>query len=373
MQCPDPVELTRAHGTGDHALAAHVASCERCGGEWRELELVAGLGRELAWQRPPRDAVDAMRARVVASVAPRAARRRAPLVVGFGVALAAAAAAVIWVGSRGDEGPEAPAHAGLVRPLPRAHYELTTAGPDEQVRLWDGAIGVEVEQLAPGERFRVITGDAEVEVRGTAFDVVVKADRLVAVVVSHGRVEVRAQGAAPVVIGAGERWDAVIAPPVAPADDPAAVAPPAPDPAAPASVIEPLPNRGEEPARRRRASREPAREEPAREEPAPDPAPAGAVGPVAPVAPAPPVTEPARAPVGPVAPPTAPAPDRPTAPAAPTPPSAVPAPDRREDQRDLDRRQDRRDDLRDQRRDERRHDRRDERRRERRTDRRETR
>jgi hypothetical protein len=377
MQCPDPVDLTRAHRSGDDALYAHVATCERCGDEWRELDLLAGLGRDLAWQRPAREQVDAMRAQVVASVAPRAVRRRAPRVVGFGVALAAAAAAVVWVASGGEEEPAA-TYAAAVRPLPRAHYELVTPGPDEQVRVWDGSVAVEVETLRVGERFRVITGDAEVEVRGTAFDVVVKEDRLVAVVVSHGRVEVRAQGAAPVMIGAGERWDAAVARP-----EPVAPVPPGIDePAAAAAAAVPPPAveetaRVEEPARTgRRARREPAadsppeRDEPARVEPMP------AADPVTPaVAADPPATEPARVPVAPVTPPTTapvPAPDRPAAgiPTTATPPTTAPAPDRRQDQRDLDRRQDRRDDLRDQRRDDRRNDRRDERRRERRQDRR---
>jgi TolA-binding protein len=76
------------------------------------------------------------------------------------------------------------------------------------VRLMDGAVTVEVQPLRPGERFRIITGDAEVEVRGTIFEVTVAEDRLVAVRVFRGNVEVRPVGAPRVVLAAGQRWDA---------------------------------------------------------------------------------------------------------------------------------------------------------------------
>jgi TolA-binding protein len=52
----------------------------------------------------------------------------------------------------------------------------------------------------------VIAGDGEVEVRGTSFAVEVDADRLVAVGVSHGVVEVTPRGGAPIALHAGECW-----------------------------------------------------------------------------------------------------------------------------------------------------------------------
>src|SRR6185369_12386757 len=74
---------------------------------------------------------------------------------------------------------------GVVHADGNAIYELATAQPDERVRLHDGELSVEVMPLLEPERFRVITGDAEVEVKGTSFVVVARADRLVNVRVTH--------------------------------------------------------------------------------------------------------------------------------------------------------------------------------------------
>lgn len=87
-----------------------------------------------------------------------------------------------------------------------ARFMRVSELPDEVVRLVDGTLSVRVEPLTDGERFRVIVGDAEVEVVGTAFDVVASRDRLVDLRVLHGRVEVRRRGQAPRLLSAGERW-----------------------------------------------------------------------------------------------------------------------------------------------------------------------
>jgi TolA-binding protein len=185
-----------------------------------------------------------------------------------------------------------------VRPHPGAQWTARSAGPDETVRLSDGAIDVEVEPLHPGERFRVIVGDAELEVRGTAFTATARAEHLVEVAVAHGRVDlVSAPGTAlgaTTTLTAGQSWraaaDAVAAaplpaptPPVAgdvrnsierpPSQTPSP--PPASPPRAPAAAP-PRPHRVTAAARR---------------EPAPEPAQPAAA------APSPPPPEPApRAP-----------------------------------------------------------------------------
>lgn len=95
-----------------------------------------------------------------------------------------------------------------------ARFVLVGAAPDEIVRLLDGALTVEVDPLGPRERFRVVTGDGEVEVRGTAFEVRAEQDQLRAVRVLHGRVVVRgAPLEGEVELGPGQRW---LAPPTAP-------------------------------------------------------------------------------------------------------------------------------------------------------------
>jgi TolA-binding protein len=79
--------------------------------------------------------------------------------------------------------------------------------PDEVVLLRQGDITVEVEHLAEHERFRVLTGDAAVEVKGTVFSVTAADDRLVAVSVTRGQVVVRVLGRDSVTLGPNQRWD----------------------------------------------------------------------------------------------------------------------------------------------------------------------
>ena len=79
--------------------------------------------------------------------------------------------------------------------------------PMQIVRLQEGGIAVDVEPLHPGERFRVVVGDAEIEVRGTSFRVVATGDRLRSVDVVRGSVWVRPQGGDPVLLGPRGRWE----------------------------------------------------------------------------------------------------------------------------------------------------------------------
>ena len=98
---------------------------------------------------------------------------------------------------------QASAAADFVHTSTRSSEDGTT---DEIVRLKRGRVTVAVHKLAESERFRVVTADAEVEVRGTSFDVVVQDDRLMAVVVHTGLVEVRLRDRDPILLAAGERW-----------------------------------------------------------------------------------------------------------------------------------------------------------------------
>ncbi len=83
---------------------------------------------------------------------------------------------------------------------------LLSPQPDEIVLLADGRIEVEVEPLLPGERFRILTDDTEVEARGTRFEVAAAEGRLRAVFVTSGRVEVRRKDEAPCLLDPGKRW-----------------------------------------------------------------------------------------------------------------------------------------------------------------------
>jgi FecR protein len=230
MTCPGELELARAIAAGaDPAMEAHLAACPACREAWEATRRVIDLARELPAAIPSQDRREEVRTAVLAaaaSVTRRPARR-----AWLAPALAAAAAAGLIGylafprGSSGQPGPlmaqasepssgpspepSVARHAhGTVHPHPRARYLAISPGPDEVVQLADGAIEVEVEPLHPGERFRVVVGGAEVEVRGTVFTVTAREDHLVGVTVTRGRVEVRPQRGAPAVLGAGQSWHA---------------------------------------------------------------------------------------------------------------------------------------------------------------------
>jgi len=74
---------------------------------------------------------------------------------------------------------------------------LLRGPPDEVVTLWEGDIELEVERLAEDGRFRVVVVDAEVEVWGTSFSVMARADHLQSVSVVRGRMIVRRTGTIP--------------------------------------------------------------------------------------------------------------------------------------------------------------------------------
>jgi hypothetical protein len=81
-----------------------------------------------------------------------------------------------------------------VEPEADARFTHVTSDGLEIVTLDSGAVLAFVRLLARGERFLVVTADAEVEVRGTVFRVEARAQRLVAVEVREGKVEVRSRG-----------------------------------------------------------------------------------------------------------------------------------------------------------------------------------
>ena len=128
---------------------------------------------------------------------------RAPVIASAAVAVAAAAAVILWLVVR-PESPAAPKES--ITALGAAQLERTGAWPDFVVRLDDGRIDVRVAALSSGERFRVITSDAAVEVRGTQFIVGAEHGKIASVSVGEGRVEVRWAHEAPIFLSAGETW-----------------------------------------------------------------------------------------------------------------------------------------------------------------------
>jgi hypothetical protein len=250
-RCAEAARLGRtATASADFALLVHLRQCTICRAEWAALEGLSALAtalpapagrttrRELARARlvasatsvPPQSAAPAPAARPD----PLRAPRRVATALGIASALAAAAGAVLVAsGARVDrDGPQAVAatqrppafaaapaiapgpgpspaiaHRGAVEP--RGHARFTWSElPDEVVRLAEGEISVRVSPLGAHERFRVVCRDAEVEVRGTAFDVAAAGGRLASVAVTHGLVVVRPAAGEPVLLGPGQEWHA---------------------------------------------------------------------------------------------------------------------------------------------------------------------
>ena len=240
---------------------------------------LGALGRELPWRAPDASRRLAIRAAIldaerrdaiardmVTAGVTRPQRSRRAVMLGVGATLAAIAAVVAILLGRGDErrgtapGAATADNAPSTPPVQRGMVQASAAADfvhitgvddrgvnDEVVRLRSGRVAVAVAKLEASERFRIVAGDGEVEVRGTAFEVLVVEDRLETVIVQEGLVEVRVRGEI-ARVSAGAQWTredgvtkvAALAPAPAPVPVPvpapvraAAAAPGARDPARP--------------------------------------------------------------------------------------------------------------------------------------------
>ena len=231
MTCPGDIELSRAVSASapDPELAAHLAACATCRAAWDGTRAAIDLARELPVALPPASRREEVRTAVLAAAAGGPAQRPARR-AWLGPAIAGAAAAGIagyLAISRAASPPPPPHHAhGSVRPHPGARYLVSSIGPDEVIQLSDGAIDVDVEPLHPGERFRVLVGGDEIEVRGTAFTAIARGGHLTDVAVAHGRVDLTPDRGARSTIATGQVWHTAIA--SAPVDRVPAPPPPRP-------------------------------------------------------------------------------------------------------------------------------------------------
>lgn len=239
------------------SLLAHLQGCRPCTTEWSKLGELRALAQKLPAAIPDATHRDAMRAALLAKLTPappQPARRRVPArwLWASGAAVAACLLLLLrsWPGDR-TRSALANFRATVQTQGSAARFVHERNGGDEQVRLSSGHLLIEVAPLHPGERFRVLCQDAEVEVRGTAFELAVADDHLREVRVLHGRVEVRPSGGRTLLLGAGERWPAgppgggtaaspaALATLAAPATSADSVAPAAlAAPAAPAEILE---------------------------------------------------------------------------------------------------------------------------------------
>lgn len=249
---PSPIELSRAASEGPNpALEAHLQGCESCAATLAAWLDVDDLAKELPSPWIPAERRASVLAAVLEEAWPTEAPQRRTGLLWLWGSLAGVTAALLLLmfGSHTlpPEAPplaQAPTYRGTIRAHADARFSRESGLPDEVVRLHEGTISVDVEKLQAGERFRVVVGDGEVEVRGTSFDVVATNDRLSVVRVDHGVVEVKPADRPMVRLVDGERWEATreglqAAPPT---HEPSAPAPRprvAPGPAAKASAEPP--------------------------------------------------------------------------------------------------------------------------------------
>ncbi len=234
--CPDGASRARAMAAGaEPDLRAHLDGCAHCRAEQAAMDRVRELGQRIPVASLTAVAHDELRVALVsragaAQAVTPATRARLGAWLLAPIGAVAAAAALLLVFGRAPHtatapvrtpGPMAAAATMSATPVtpsitiqrakvsarPGTVFSRQGSQPDEIVRLREGTVAVEVTRLQPGERFRVVTGDGEVEVRGTAFEVTARGDRLDHVRVLHGRVEVRPAGRGAALLGAGDEWN----------------------------------------------------------------------------------------------------------------------------------------------------------------------
>ncbi len=230
--CPPGWKLTRAISEdADPRTEWHVMQCPRCSAEYHALQALAAQAKAAAlgpekMSREMRDAIGA-RLRTLAAIPERPpwsfdgwSRR---MLVGLALAIPTITTVMVLTGRRGHDTvatrrtAQAPAEAlgesrATIRAIGPARFSRAQFQPNEIVRLDDGEIELDITPLHANERFRVVTDDGEVEVRGTRFKVAVADHHLASVHVWHGQVEVRSRGGALAVLTAGDDWVREVAP-----------------------------------------------------------------------------------------------------------------------------------------------------------------
>jgi hypothetical protein len=213
--CPTPEELSRQLSLGPTELfSAHLSSCSKCAQAFEQESSLLNMFRELPWGQPPAAQISGVRSFLLQQASlPQtnsSVKARLPW-----IRLALAAVVLLAVGatlylSLSNPKPPKPPELVLakVEGTTNSQYAFEGSKDNEVVRLHDGIVTVQVTHLKPGERFRVVTGDAEVEVRGTKFSVVAKDNKLVKVIVFEGKVEVRPVIGKQTFVLPSQSWDA---------------------------------------------------------------------------------------------------------------------------------------------------------------------
>lgn len=260
--CPSAEVLMQAvNAPVDAGVGQHIQGCARCTAELEDTRALIAQAREIPLALPDEERLEELRTRLLLQARSQPLGPLGPRPWGGRgrwlqvAALAAAAALLVGLGVHGHRlrsgagKPEVALRHGTVHGIEGSSYVHGGPPQDEIVRLSEGAILIEVSPLRSGERFRVIVGQSEVEVRGTLFEVVAAHDEIRLVKVYQGRVEVRPERLPMAVLSRGERWEApdvespkppkpVASPhPVMPPPEPPLAAPPPSHAAGPTSGL----------------------------------------------------------------------------------------------------------------------------------------
>ncbi len=205
----DAVEAGRL-SPSDGSFKRHQRLCEECRSRAAASDKLRSMLRALPDPAPGELGLRRLRERILReAAAPREpwwTVRRATIVATALVALVALAIGGRFVLHAGDGGPEL-RWAGSVVPVEGAKWLQARAANVERVSLLDGEIRVFVRKQAADERFLVVVPDGEIEVRGTTFDVVVRAGATRHVHVVEGVVVLRIRDGQQPTLTAGQTWD----------------------------------------------------------------------------------------------------------------------------------------------------------------------
>ena len=231
MNTPENFCARHADVAGTTALASEgppraSVVCTTCDDVWKQVEALRHLGQQLAGDDPESERVSRVRRAVIESlqkdrgdlrqpVPRRQAKTRRRWIWGAMTSASAAAMATVLVVQEAHRAPSVPngassaaASLATIEAQGPAHFSQVQVPPDEEVHVTFGKVHVAVVHLDPGQRFRITTADATVEVRGTEFNVEVANDHLCSVDVSRGKVEVRTVEHDAVTLTPGLHWEA---------------------------------------------------------------------------------------------------------------------------------------------------------------------
>ena len=234
--CPRHPDVAATAALASEGPPRASVDCAACIDVWNRVKGLRDLGQQQSWDDPDAERVSQMREAIIDAlrVAP-ASHRLAPrqwttalrhwglrAVAAASVASIAALVVTRYQHRVQTGAPFVPASLAIIRARGSAHFQQVRRPPDEEVHVTDGKVHVAVVHLDHDQRFRIVTADATVEVRGTEFDVEVMDDRLRSVDVSRGKVEVRVPEHDTVSLTPGLHWEtertraAQLSPPPAP-------------------------------------------------------------------------------------------------------------------------------------------------------------